>query len=1491
MTDEHPKPPALAWTGERYVPEVAGDIRLEHVHRYLIARELVRDKHVLDIACGEGYGSAMLARDAAHVIGVDIAADAVAHAAERYPLVNVEFRQGACEAIPLPDQSVDVVVSFETIEHVPDHQRVLDEMRRVLRPGGLLIISTPDRREYTDVLGNRNEYHVSEMDRGEFDRLLRARFANVSLAGQRIRAGSLVGTLDGSTISRFLTFSAADADNSAVQGLDAPVYLLALASDQPLPALPVGLMDGGPFAWSADLANHLSQVQAQCTVELSKRLGPAVDLQGASNDTIGEVFGAQLDRVSDMAHLLGAYRPLSSELQATRQQLLAFGEQLLTANKLLTETQAALLQAQANERAHAAAAEAGRQAVTAVRSELAALHRHAEHLQQQINYYQQQVKIYEHSQSWRLTAPLRSARRHLGRLKARATTLFGGGAHAVRARQATPPSEPDPPGAAGVARRLSDPARVDFVPLERTTPVETRIKTLAFYLPQFHPIPENDTWWGKGFTEWRNVARGTPQFAGHYQPHLPGELGFYDLRVLDVQRRQIELARLHGIHGFCYHHYWFAGKTLLRRPLDQLLEHPELDFPFCLCWANENWTRTWDGLEKEVLIEQQHSPEDDLKFIKDIEAALRDPRYIRVGNRPLLIVYRPSMFPDAAATAERWREYCQAAGIGELFLASTHAFDRRDPREFGFDAALEFAPNNMAGGTNVSDVRHVNPEFGGVLYDYRELVALNRDRQIATDYPLFRCVTPMWDNEPRRPGRGTVFVHSSPALYREWLESACEWTDAHHGKDSPFVFVNAWNEWAEGAHLEPDQHFGYAYLEATAQALERFPARSNRPSIVCVSHDAYFHGAQLVALNLARTLRARLNYQVEMIMCGPGPLLPEFQATARVHDFSRPDVTRDERLALLRRLYDEGARVAICNTSVVGETAELLKTAGFSVVSLIHELPRLIKEYGLEASIQKITEHADKVVFPANVVRDKFKELTGLPPNRCVVQPQGLFAPNEFFGGRDAARRDLRIELDLPQQTRIVLAVGYADQRKGIDLFVDAGIRAVGQSTDDLRFVWVGHHEPAAFEQARAHAERAGMTERFIFPGPVRNSDLFLAGSDAYLMTSREDPFPSIVVQALDAGLPVIGFEGAGGFVELLERGCGILVPFCDTGAMADALVRVMRTPTEAASLEKAAREILPREFSFVNYTRKLVELVQPPRPRVSVVVPNFNYARYLPTRLKSIVGQTYAPHEILFLDDSSKDDSVAIAAAMLHASQLSYRIITNETNQGTYRQWLRGLREATGDLIWIAEADDDCSLEFLARMLPSFDNPDVMLAYCQSRMIDADGKQMAPDYLQYTSDISLTKWRSDYVRQGIEEIRDTLVVKNTIPNVSGVLMRSVDVAAIQDKLLGLKNAGDWLLYVHLLSSGSVAFVSEALNAHRRHAGSVTIGRGGLNLMREILMVQQFVLERHGETADATTKREASLQATYEYLGLNKDGPASFREHDALKVVEWAATV
>ncbi|MBI1891023.1 MAG: glycoside hydrolase family 99-like domain-containing protein [Burkholderiales bacterium] len=352
--------------------------------------------------------------------------------------------------------------------------------------------------------------------------------------------------------------------------------------------------------------------------------------------------------------------------------------------------------------------------------------------------------------------------------------------------------------------------------------INTSIKLIAFYLPQFHPIPENNEWWGEGFTEWTNVSKSVPQFDGHHQPHLPGELGFYDLRLPEVQKQQAELARLYGVYGFCFYHYWFGGRKLLERPMEQLLAHPEIDINFCLCWANENWTRRWDGLEEHILLGQNHSDEDDAAFIADIAKAFRDPRYIRVEGKPLLMLYRPKLLPNPLRTSNIWRDWCRNNGIGEIFLVTVQSFDVVDPKEIGFDAATEFPPLNFPIRAITDTIKSINPDFTGTIYDYRVMAAKSESYD-SSPYELYRAVMPSWDNSARRPGNGHIHFYSEPKAYEQWLHNACTDSVVNLPESRRFVFVNAWNEWAEGAHLEPDRHYGYAYLDATAKVLTRHP--------------------------------------------------------------------------------------------------------------------------------------------------------------------------------------------------------------------------------------------------------------------------------------------------------------------------------------------------------------------------------------------------------------------------------------------------------------------------------------------------------------------------------------------------------------------------------------------------------------------------------------------------------------------------------------------
>ena len=350
-------------------------------------------------------------------------------------------------------------------------------------------------------------------------------------------------------------------------------------------------------------------------------------------------------------------------------------------------------------------------------------------------------------------------------------------------------------------------------------------RLIAYYLPQFHPIPENDEWWGKGFTEWRNAAKAKPFFKGHYQPHIPADLGFYDLRVPESRFAQAELAREYGIEGFCYYHYWFGGKRLLERPFNEVLRSGEPDFPFCLCWANHGWTGIWFGEPKRILMEQTYPG------MKDHEAhfhwlleAFTDRRYITVDGKPVFLVYHPMEVPEIQRVTDFWRELAARAGLPGLYLIGVSKRHRWNPHGHGFDASVteRLPPLTRQVSWRYPGIRLGARLRGATLptvYSYEEVLPrlVEKEKPGYQDYP---CLIPNWDNTPRSGTNGLVLQDSSPELFRRSLRVALDRVAVEREQER-IVFLKAWNEWAEGNYVEPDLKFGRGYLEVIRQELFR----------------------------------------------------------------------------------------------------------------------------------------------------------------------------------------------------------------------------------------------------------------------------------------------------------------------------------------------------------------------------------------------------------------------------------------------------------------------------------------------------------------------------------------------------------------------------------------------------------------------------------------------------------------------------------------------
>ncbi len=977
-----------------------------------------------------------------------------------------------------------------------------------------------------------------------------------------------------------------------------------------------------------------------------------------------------------------------------------------------------------------------------------------------------------------------------------------------------------------------------------------RAKTIAFYLPQFHAFEENDRWWGEGFSEWRNVSRGAPRFDGHYQPRIPRDLGYYDLNDDNVLKRQSELALQNGIEAFCFYYYWFDGKRLMDMPLDKFAS-ADLDQEFCIMWANENWTRTWDGFDSEVLIEQSYDDADEDDFIEDTAKYFRNDRYMRVNGRPLFILYRPGLIPQAKKTFARWRQkWKDAVGVEPYFLM-VQGFGDEDPTPYGLDGAVEFPPHKICQNMRQiqSELTVIDQSYSGIVHSYEDVIERSLGEK-PPEFPLIKTVVPHWDNDARREGRGMTLHGSTPDRYGQWLDGAIEYANENPFEDHPMVFINAWNEWAEGAYIEPDVHYGHAYLNATRRAV--YGLERNAQKLLLVGHDANRHGAQMLLKSMAEVMTRQFGLDVTILVKDGGVMMNTYKSICNTVLLN--EIEGSFRHWARANEFD----IAICNTTVTGDLVPALSDCNIKVVSLIHELPNLIREYELQNNVESIAGHADHILFPSEIVEQGFASFTDAEGAERHIRPQGTY--KEIVFDKDS-RTELRKELGVFDADKLILNVGYADLRKGFDLFLQVAMQMV-DADDSVHFAWAGKLAPEMERWVASSITDTPYEDKIHLVGFTDRMADYYSACDCLFLSSREDPYPTVVLEAMNVGVPVVLYGGTTGFDKLIStHGYS-----CSLGSTSEAIDSINQALSETGSKAKQDRiDYVEEHCQFDDYCFELLQFLSPALKKVSVIIPNYNYAEYMPKRLLDVFSQSHPVFEVIVLDDNSNDESLSVIENTAKELGRDIRLVANEENSGNvFIQWRKGVELSRGTHLWIAEADDESSDVFLGSSLEAFDE-DTALSFCDSKQIDVRDKITADSYDYYYKTVDAGLFSQSFNMAGPEFITKAMSVKNVILNASSVVWRQDALynalESIQDELPQHKLVGDWRLYLELLSVGTnkVAYLAQSLNVHRRHDGSVT---GALDKQRHL----DEIIAMHAVVKKQNLAGKAELAAMEQYI-------------------------
>lgn len=654
--------------------------------------------------------------------------------------------------------------------------------------------------------------------------------------------------------------------------------------------------------------------------------------------------------------------------------------------------------------------------------------------------------------------------------------------------------------------------------------------------------------------------------------------------------------------------------------------------------------------------------------------------------------------------------------------------------------------------------------------------------------------------------------------------------------------------------LSPNEFYG----DKLDLRLAQIPQASGDGYIV-VTHTMDGTGAPLLAYNICKNLKER-GLDVIVVALSGGFLAKKYKEhEIPVFDFCQKLTTdrlskKEELDKLAKNLREKGYSNALLNTTISGLVSPCFKEFNYKIITLVHEMKNSIVSYKMEGGGRNANFYSDLIIFPDKIVEKEFQDVFEKTDAKMAVLPQGLYKKCEKNTPNKTA---ICKKYNIPNDARIILGSGLADLRKGIDLFFNAAAELIKMENGgpEYHFIWTGDYADRNLKNwLNYQFDKSGLKLRMHNVKFIKDSKTYqnlVECADAFWLTSREDPFPSVMIEALEYNTPVIAFKGCGGADTMLADGRGILIDDFDIQKMATETKKLVDDPIRMKKMLSKSQKYIDEKLNFNKYVDSLIKYFDSKTfnkfADLTVVIPNYNYGKYLPMRIESILNQTVKPKEIILLDDNSTDDSIEVVKPLLEVARktygIKYRIIRNNDNQGCFRQWVKGFKEASYDYVWMAEADDYIRPTFVEKMMPSFKDKKVVLSYCKSLVIDSESVVQDYDYNSYLEDLDTKKWTKDFVCEGEKFVSDYLSQKNIIPNASSTIIRKSATEGIEEYLNNYQAIGDWFAYIYIISRGKVNYLAEALNGHRRHGKSIIACQEKSAIFaKEIMMIKTYLM-------------------------------------------------